>query len=334
MSCTTCSTKFASNSLRISCSRCPASYHKKCSQLSETEWKRYLDPANFFVCKNCKTRRRSSILGDVSTKETNDASTELSVLRSDISTLKANLSLVMTTNAEVEKSLTNVHDSMTAIELNLCKLEKRLEVVDDLVEENTRLKNQIMVINNRLDKLELKPQTKQRHEEKDKQSEFKVTINGIERVDDENTCQVVANLCSRLEAPVIDSVVRCNRVENKKTKSSFIMVTMRDRLSMETLVKAARKKRPTTNDDKNTAIYVNERLSQTCYNLLKKARKLHHDHGFRWVWATNDTVLAQKEVKSKIYKIRSEHDIGKIINENKEALSIVNETDGVATNVD
>lgn len=323
MSCLACNEKFKSNAVRISCGKCNASYHRKCSNIGDAEWKKFASGDYLFNCVKCKANRRSSIIGTPPAPPLNqnsESNDELLQLKKEISSFKEVIAGLKASNNDVETSLTNLHDTMSSIESSVRRFEERFKILDEVVAENTRLRNQLGCIEKRLVALEgrnhgLPNKKSSKPTAAVAETVFKATIAGVAERTDEDPKTIVSNLLTKIEAPIGDSVISCERLQSKEP-NSVLLVTFSDRKSLDSFIKKARELKPTNTifgGDNHERIYVNEKLPAACYQLLKQAKVLRQ-HGFRFIWSRNGRVLARKEEGSKVSHIKDANDINSLIN--------------------
>lgn len=155
MSCEGCKKRLATTSPRITCGACTKTYHKQCSNVQDKDWENFDKGLYLFNCAKCKSNRRRSVTGgnlDTSTNQGGDNG--LLGVKESISKLQTDIASVFSTNKEVEKSLTHLDEVVTGLESTIAEWEKKLKKVDELEEENVRLKNKMNSLEKRLERLE------------------------------------------------------------------------------------------------------------------------------------------------------------------------------------
>lgn len=315
MSCATCHKSFASNHLRISCGKCSATHHKKCSGIAETDWYKFAKGEVLYNCDKCKKSRRSSVLGSANEQNISavSPSNEMAAIKDDIASFKAAITVVQGNHEEVVKSLGFLHDTMTSIEGRLKLYDDKMKKVDEVVAENTRLRNTIASLEKRVVALEAgqtRPMKSVKDPKKKPDPVHKVTINGVKACDKEEK-DIVNGVVSYLGLSPMDSVVGHERISSKDKATNIYVVTMKTKQHLADLIKAARTQKPTDEilgGDGTTKIFVNEKLSVSCYNLLKRAKDLKSS-GYRFVWSKDGKVFAKLKEGDKTCLIRSVSDV-------------------------
>lgn len=270
-----------------------------------------------YNCAKCKANRRSSVIG-ASLNETmpKGNSDDLANLRREMSHFREEIVKVQVFNKDVESSLTNLHDSMTAVEKCILSFESKFKLLDEVLEENTRLRNQIGSIEKRLVVLESQrkhPISKKHPATKPNKKEavFKATVSGIPQVDGEDLDTIASSIVNALDASITESIVKCERLSAKEPSNSVLVLTMKDDVSLNFLVKRARAMKPTgalIGGDAATRIFVNEKLPTALYQLLREARELR-SHGYKFVWSQYGKVLARKAEGERASIIRNKSDL-------------------------
>lgn len=310
--CASCKAKFNTNNLRISCEKCSEVYHKKCVKASTADWNKFMSGDYLFNCDKCKSKRRSSILGNASMASVknsdatlNASNTSANGVKSDLSNLKHELESFKNITKDVEESLTNLHDTISSLESKIDLIMTRVKDIDSVMAENTRLRNSIDQLEKRVVSLEMKKPATVKPIKKNKKnvnppSSFIATVSGIEAAENEVDSKV-NELFSQLDLNYQDAVEKCVRSSSKDKSKTVIFVSLKSHDHLRELVKAAKSNRP-----KN--VFVNERLTPTCYKLLKEAKSLLK-FGFKHVWSSNGRVLARKMDAGNISLIKTFRDI-------------------------
>lgn len=307
-----CSAKFKSNAPRITCGKCNSSFHKKCSSVSDTDWNRFASGDFLYNCPKCKASRRSSVFGVISSNNSIvEPNSDLNELKDELNRFREDLSKINTFNNDFIASLNSVHESVSSIEKLVERFELKLKVVDEIVEENNRLKNLLNSMDKRIKVLESSGQG-----QVTKKEVFKATIGGVKPSENEDLSEITSRIFDGIGASINQSVIKCERLQSKDQSKSVILVSLRDRFSLDSLLNRAKSVKPTNvilGGDGSVKLFINEKLPTDCYNLLKQARKLHK-HNFRFVWCSNGKVLVRKSEGDKATHIKSSSDIDRLLN--------------------
>lgn len=304
----------------IKCERCSKIYHKKCSGINESTWKSFLAGDMLFNCSACKSKRKSSVIspsspkvGSGSSSNANDdtiAEVNLDEVRMGLSEFKSSLTTMQAFNSEVSTSLAHLHDTVTLIESKLESFEDRFKIVEEVQAENTRLRNQLMLMDKRVKALESHKSTpKARNNVIEPQ--LAVTIGGIDCSDNQNLNDVVSKVFTGLD--LVPQTTDIKKISAKNGKS-FILVTLKSRQVLEDTIKASKAKRlnAVSLGLSGSSIFVNERLSQHCYQLLCDAKRLR-EHGFKFIWSRYGKVFVRKEEGGPISHLKTKSDIDALI---------------------
>lgn len=327
-----CGKPIQGNHHGIKCERCDKTFHKKCSGLTDILWKQFQSGEMLFNCPSCKARRRSSVIQPsvVSPKSTpRQADTVNGSLIEDennsgaassANVFKSTVDAIHNTIKDMEKSLCDLSDSVSDIETTIRRLESRIKEIDDIKEENVRLRNKISVIERRLGALEENgPKRNVPIRNVARKVLHKITLGGIEVASGENVKQLCSKVFGKLgvSIDVENDIGECSRLKSKNAGTiPAIVVELSSRQDLELLLKAASQVDVHNTDlDLNVdrKIFINEKLSSSCYNLLREAKKLR-DHGFKFVWARNDRVLVRKVEGDRVLQMRDTEDIKKLLN--------------------
>lgn len=319
---TACGKLIQANHHCIKCERCSKMYHKKCSGIADNVWKQFLAGDMLFNCSACKSKHRTSVITPSSPKATpktksssangddTDGEVSLDEVRSGLSEFRTSLATMRDINSEVSTSLTHLHDTVTLIENKLATFEKRLKIVDEIQAENTRLRNQLLLLDKRVTVLE-SSKAASKTNKNGNEPQMAVTIGGVDCDANENVSDVVSKVFAALE---LDAPTTESRKISAKNGKSFILVPVKSRQFLEDTIRASRTKRLSAGSLglSGSGIFVNERLSQQCYQLLCEAKKLK-DHGFKFIWSRYGKVFARKVEGGTISHLRTKSDVDALV---------------------
>lgn len=326
-----CNKQIQANHHGIKCERCDKLFHKKCSGLNDNLWKQFQSGDMLFNCPSCKLRRKSSVfvpnaptsspitlsgprnavVSDGSLIEADSiGEVNLDEVRDGLSEFRLSLASIQAVNSEVSTSLTHLHDTVTLIENKLVSFEKKLKIVDEVQAENTRLRNQLTLLDKRVAVLESR-KTSTTANKNVTEHQLAVTIGGVECDSNQNVNDIVSRVFAALE---LDIPTTDSRKISTKDGKSFILVPLKSRQILEDTIKASRTKRLNAENVglSGSGIFVNERLSQHCYQLLCEARKLR-EHGFKFVWSRYGKVFARKEEGGTISHLKTSSDVDALV---------------------
>lgn len=316
-----CGKQIQANHHAIQCEKCSKVYHKKCSGINEAIWKQFLAGEVLYNCSTCKSKRKSSVITPSSprvppkspsldTRDDANKDLELDEVRSGLLEFKSSLSAMQVINSEVTNSLSILHDTVTSIESKLKLFERKFKVVEEIQAENTRLRYQLMQLDKRVASLESsKSSSRTRNDVTEPQNA--VTIGGIHCDANLNLKNTVAKVFKGLN---LDPPTTEPRKITAKNGNSFILVPCKTRQLLEDTVRASRTLKLCVSSLglSGSNIYVNERLSQGCYQLLCDAKRLK-EHGYKFVWSRYGKVFVRKEEGGAISHLKTKSDIDVLI---------------------
>lgn len=318
---TVCGRQIQMNHHSIKCERCSKVYHKKCSGINETIWKQFLAGEMLYNCSTCKAKRKSSVIIPSSPKVDPKTSSStpsddtigdinLDEVKTGLFEFKSSLSTMQAFNSEVSASLSNLHDTVTSIETKLRYFENKFKVVEEVQAENTRFRNQLMLLDKRVTDLEsakTSPKTKKTLNI----PEMAVTIGGINCDENLNLTDAVSKVFRGLDLEPPSTGIKKISAKNGK---AFILVPLKSRQMLEDTVKASRtlKLNAESLGMSGSNIYVNERLSQNSYQLLCDAKKLK-EQGYKFIWSRYGKVFARKQEGSIISHLKTKSDVDALI---------------------
>lgn len=315
-----CGKTIQANHHGIKCERCSKIFHKKCSGIDELTWKKFLSGEMLFNCSSCKLKRKSSVFIPSSPKVDSGASSSvnddtiadvnLDEVKNGLSEFKSSLTTMRAFNSEVSISLAHLHDTVTSIENKLVSFEKKFKIVEEVQAENTRLRNQLSLLDKRMAALESR-KTSPTTNKNVTEHQLAVTIGGVDCDNNQNVNDIVSKVFTALE---LDIPTTDSRKISTKDGKSFILVPLKSRQILEDTIKASKTKRLSAENVglSGSGIFVNERLSQHCYQLLCEARKLK-EHGFKFVWSRYGKVFARKEEGGAISHLKTSGDVVAVI---------------------
>lgn len=305
--CAECGKGFTRNITRIACGKCNGTYHKTCSKIKEDAWSEYAAGTILFNCGKCRANRRSSVIGASVVAPQNDAG----ALKDEFAVLTAAFNSFKDSFGDTEKSLTTLHDSMMDVEKKMKFFEKKFEILDEVVAENTRLKNRMDVMEKRLAAIEnsnkIKPQATQKLA-----PSLQVSISGVQECENEDVNALVSQVFTGLDVDPKSNITKCKRIKSKPV----LMVSLKDRCTLDALTKAAQEKQPhddVVGGDGSKRIYVNEVLPPDLYKLVKDAKRLK-DKGYKYVWSRHGKVFVKRADGEKVSVIRSGTDVDALLN--------------------
>lgn len=281
---------------------CKKLYHTKCVGLTAAEFQNKATLKNW-TCKQCSTPSLKEIF---------------SLLKEVQETLKSN-------QVETNRRFDNIESIQNETNKRLDELEKSQQFISDEYEE---MKNQFSSVPQQIQKLEealegkslvIKNLTSRMLAMEQYSRKSSIELRNVHHRENENAEEIVMKIASKLEIPLekscIDAAHRLPKWNEQSTPS--IIVKFISRKTKEQFME--KRKTVILNSaiigaDTNGKILIGESLAPYYKDLLWKAKLRANDAGYQYVWWSDGSVLARKEPKSRIIKIRTYEDIEKIHN--------------------
>lgn len=305
------------------CSVCMEGMHFKCSPISGPSWRSLSNHRkDTWRCVDCRTKSTQEMANDPSTPE---ASSELEKLLD-----KKFKDFKMEIKLEIQERFKEVRKSM---EDKLREMERGLEFVGEKMEEltkaNKEMQRKLVVVEQNQGKLE--DQTKELrtrvhgleltvHQMEQEKHANKLEISGVpENIDCQLYVGKVLEKCRVNPMPRLDQyvVVKHNHVNTTNTTKSLTVIFESEKLrdTVWTTIKREKPKIKTGDisaQGPSTEIYINEYLSPYYKRVFYEAKKIKKDKQYKFLWVQNGRILLKKTQESKIMRIASLNDLGKM----------------------
>lgn len=317
--CGECDTRVAKQCPNLQCVECKRWYHSvTCTKITEVEERLLFEQKKPWSCKKCKRLTLNGLGGQ------NSNGQSFSNLNRRISSIPEgkDLDSIYSLLLEMKTEIAVIHNDMGEIKTSLEFLNGMYEeqrqinkVMSDMIEEtrceNKKLREELSLVQSKL--LEM---------EADKVS-TKLMINGA--FDKEDTEGVLFEKSLKVLSFVDTSINKEHLVNIKtipvKNKAPVVCVSLKNSEMVKNIIKKRREVEVLNTQTcginaSNAKVYINEHLSDITYNLLKEAKKCK-DHGFKFVWYQNGSVLLRKKDGDKIIKVRNTLHLEKILSGNE-----------------
>lgn len=213
---------------------------------------------------------------------------------------------------DFNKSFNFVHqkidDQKVMLENYCAKVDKYIEIIERVMQENIQLKDRVALLEKRLD-----------DSEQVSRSNI-LEIQGIPPVPNENVLEIIKKVGSALDVQIGDEMVdTCYRVRKKDLTSKqtativvkFVRKAIKDEVMRMRRVKRTFSTRHLGLAD-DTPVYINESLSSGRRRLFAKARELKKSRGFKYLWIRDGKILMRKKENDPVIHINSVDDILKL----------------------
>jgi ribosomal protein L37AE/L43A len=228
----------------------------------------------------------------------------------------------------LRKSATDVWDSFRTRLDELCEkissLDGRIKSLEKIEDENIMLKAKVAELQGQLDN----------HTQASLRNELEIL--GLEELTNENPYHLVLTTAVKLGVDLADTdLVHVSRVGPKRRGASDgveapprhlprpLAVAFVRRTKLDEFVKHAKARRNIKSKDivessgHDSAIYVNERLTNTNRRLFRNSRVFAREHGYRHCWVRNGTIFVRKQdamYGSPAIRIKSDQDLLRLSN--------------------
>lgn len=228
---------------------------------------------------------------DCTKSETAELLMEIRQFRTEIKSLRSEFSAFQSEMREMSISIKAYGERVDTVETKVTQLEQRIDTKEKSNKEEVQtLKQYVLELESRLN-------------EKEQESLLcDVEISGVSEQKGENVYQITRLVAAKLGVTLEDKDIVCayrRGKSNTDDRGRTIALRLTRRSLRDELLKNARvRRKPTTANmqipGEPTPFYLNERLTQTNYKLLKKARELGKEKGWKYIWTNNGQVLARQ----------------------------------------
>ncbi|KAG7312945.1 hypothetical protein JYU34_000007 [Plutella xylostella] len=257
------------------------------------------------------TRKMGS--GSPSTKDINLESLmrELQEIHKEIKkikTIKEDLKGIRTDIEEIRKGTQDTSDRISDVEKKLMSHDKKISSIKKLESDISQLTTTIKKIQN-----------DNEHREQGYRM-LNIELTGIPETKSENLQSMLMNLANKCDVPMenadVEFVSRVAQFNPGNGRPRSIIAKLKSKLTKDTLISAARKKRLTTSalglPGKSTEVFVSEHLTPSNKLLLKKTKTLCKDLGFQYVWVRNCRIFVRCSDGANRIQINCEDDLSKL----------------------
>ena len=287
--CTNCHDSIVHDEDSIVCSTCTGVFHFFCAGYNENTFKKLSNNSKMrFVCNKCKT-----IVSGNKSKLPDKINDE------NVISKKKFEELIISVNF-MGKQFDDFSNKMDTIlkELKDLKLEN-----SKILSENKLLKDEIIIINQKIDELE------------QKSIGNAIELKGIPKTVNENCCDIVQVIAKKSNSNItLKSAYRIHSSDNKTNIIAAEFETSDMRKDFLSKVKSLRLNANMIHNSWSTdsKIYVNERLTKNRRILFSKTRLACKEKRYKYVWVNNAEILVKKDDGEKTLRIKSDKDIKKL----------------------
>lgn len=292
------------------CSLCNNEFHYHCGGVTETGYRRLGDRKATWKCLSCKDTRGPAspmLLAPAGSQEFT-----LANVMEEIALLNLKMDPLFGLADDVKRIRDDVQElksKFADISSKITSIERRVTALESQQEQVTELSAKLMELEGTLNDNDQWLRANN------------VEIKGVPMKANENLFEIVAKIGEKLNYPI--SKKQINYVTRVPTRSTAdpkpIIVSFISRYAKEDFVAAGRlMKVPLDSHDlgcglANSRIFVNDHLTFYNKQLLTKAKQAAKKVDFEFIWVKHAKIMARKNSQSKIFHIRNNNDIAKII---------------------
>ncbi|XP_060802291.1 uncharacterized protein LOC132904449 [Amyelois transitella] len=288
----------------VICSACKQHFDFQCSGITEAGYRKLGDRKNTWRCPKCKS-------GAVSPQpnQMDRMQDQLEKIMSQLTPLASLVEDVKTIKNEIgglKDSLEMAHDQIKSFVDKVNSLEIKIDEVQKVADEVPVLKAEIQRLNQELG-------------ERDQWARSNnVEIRGIPLKNSENLYEIVQKVATLCNYPIKnDDINYIARIPTRNSASEKpIVMALNNRYKKEAFVASARKCNELNliNLGYSTAgnFYVNDHLTLSNKELLRKARSTAKEKNFQYVWVKHCKIMVRKSDTSPIIFIKNDKDLLKI----------------------
>lgn len=286
-------------------------HYPKCINLTSEKYDSICNSDEIWFCDQCKKKKkqqRKSLMADQTTTLCN------------ADTPTGTPTYTATTDQVTLEKIYSELKFLNQAQGNMCnqlgELKKTIDdykmIVDNLIEENTELKNQNEILTSKIENIEYIMD-----EDKQKQLQNNLVITGISEVENENLKQIVMEIGKVLEVNIQEEDIQ--HVERKFTTSknsgfpkSIIIQFKKENLKNEILTQNKTKRintRSLNNTCEKRNIYIQQQLTKRRQYLYKLARDLKRENLIKYAWVKDGEIYIRKTDSSKIIRIKQKYQI-------------------------
>lgn len=310
--CKKCARKIERKSPGLVCAgACASIYHARCVGLSDSELNHFNSPGTYWNCPDCRTLTASTSIIAVDNNEPTEGAVNTDILFI-LKDIQANIKSLNNKYDNLQSTVNAINNQISYLSAELATLKIKANEVDALKLKTESMEKDFEVLNRRLEDLDLYSR------------KSNIEIQGVHEMDGENIFNIVENIASSIGCPVTPSVIdKAHRVasfsDKKKHKNIIVKFTthhLRD--NFIAAYHTAKKKqtgpyKPGLKlDSFNDPIFVNEHLTKIKRSLLKKARDICKERGYRYCWVRDAVIKVRKNNDTKPVIINSILDLDKI----------------------
>lgn len=301
--CGVCVKAIGSRQLKVSCSDCARDFHAACCDMSKADVDCITSDGLPWRCDPCAKHRRKSLRFDA---EVQDGKLTLEDVMHKISEMfECQKSQEVNFNKSYELLSEKLDENTRAVSEHNNSLEKCLQQIDSLVEQNKRLTRRVVELEQKVEDLEQYSRSNA------------VEIHGIPEEQHEDVIKVVQEVGKALDIDITESMIdACHRLGRSRGANSpppGIIVKFVRRLDKEEMLRKRRVKSNLSTRHMNLRmdqpVYVNESLSPARKRLFAEARQLKRQKKFKFLWVRGGKIFLRQEESAPVIQVTCQADL-------------------------
>lgn len=299
--CGVCNNKINRVDVKIICNSCNGVFHGVCVSITKPEIEFLKNKKQPWICPSCDNQRRQQRYIDDDIISCGNVEKVTNELINNVAVFSAN-----TQQSPVLKDVYElIKKNYRIMEQRFNNLDKALERIDKLVEENKILKDKVHNLEVKLDRTEQLSLNNS------------VEIFNLPLLQDEKLIKntVISLFNNELKYSCgSESVLECFRVKTKTiNKPGKVIVRFNNADIKSDIINVSRKTKiysKSIDGNNNNVIYINQCVTKFKRDLFVKAKEAKLQLNYKYLWMRDATIMMRKEDGGKINYIKSVADLG------------------------
>lgn len=295
MNCETCNKSLPQDGDYVTCGKCGAELHYQCAGILKSTWKsKNTNKKAEWECAACKPLTRNRIKSNTDHEEDKE----------DDPTFKALKNLLERMFKRQEEKIAARVDSLVTLVGSLEDSISRLfDKVKEVEESNLELRKE-------LDEVRLDLECEKQY---GRSKNFVVT--SLPQTEKEDVPEKICSLLNKMNIDLKKEEITAHRLPSPRSPAPII-IQCTTRAIRDNIVRSARKFRPTTSlisgSQPERAIYFNDHLTPYFSNLMKEAKTVKEQKGYKFIWLNGNRIMLKKDNNSKAIRVVKPEDLDKL----------------------
>lgn len=294
--------KAVGSRLKLKCCDCVSEFHASCVKMTKADVDFITADELPWRCSNCEETRRRSMRFEL---DANEGKLSLEDIMDKVKEiLEKQTSQEASFNKAHEPLNEKINENTSALVKQNENLEKCLNLIDELAQENKMLKKRLAEMERRLEDTEQYSRINS------------VEIHGIPMEKNEDVVSVVQKVGKALSMDISEQQIdTCHRLGNRNGPNGSppgIIVKFVRRLDKEAFLQKRRVKRDLSTRHMNLTmdrpVYVNEALSPMRRRLFAEARRFKKDNNIRFLWVRGGKIFLRADENEPVVQVTCQDD--------------------------